>query len=158
MSNDDTFDTLRHQFEDRWGEAIEAAVLVHRSHDQPGAKGPSRLFGQGAPAALHINNYLGLTATHLRLAGLGGRTGVKPKDDIAAWDRRTATVEVADAARSEWLASYWTSYDYEVHALRISGPELTLVVDVMAENHLMDPRPQIQRMLDACAPRPEEAR
>lgn len=158
MSDDGIFDTLRHQFEARYGQPIEAAVMVHRSRDQAGATGPRRLFAKGAAKDLHINNYLCLTPTHLRLAGLGGRTGVKPKDDVAAWDRRTATIEVADAARAEWMASYWTSYDYDVHALRISGPELTLVVDVMAENHLMDPRPQIQRMLDACAHRPEEAR
>lgn len=152
MSDDGIFETLRQQFEARYSQPIEAAVMVHRSSDQAGATGPRRLFAKGPAKDLHLNNYLCLTPTHLRLAGLGGRTGVKPKDDIAAWDRTTATIEVADAARSEWMASYWTSYDYDVHALRISGPEVTLVVDVMADNPIADPMPEIRRMVDALEP------
>ena len=157
MRYDDLYATLRQQFEARYGEPIEAHLLVHRSPDQPGARGPGRLFASGPAKAMAINNHLCLTPTAIHLAALGGRTGVKPKGHVITWDRRTALVEAQDAERSEWFHSYITSYDYAVHALRISGPEGTLVVDVMRQNHLADPEPEIRCLLTACGRSPNPA-
>jgi hypothetical protein len=139
MRYDGLFDRLRAEVSRACREPVEAAVMVHRSPDQPRRQGPR----------LGINNHLALTATRLRLHRLGGRTGVKVKDEVLSWDRRTVRVEVADAARSSWFASTGSSYDFDVHGLRITGPEGTLVVDVMQENHLMDPKAEIQRLLVA---------
>ncbi|MGN6694812.1 MAG: hypothetical protein ACTHN0_11615, partial [Aquihabitans sp.] len=96
---------------------------------------------------LRTNNHLVLTPTAVRLCGLGGRTGVKLKDDIAAWDRRTVAVQAYDAERSTWFNTTMSHYDYAVHSLRISGPEADLVVDVMAENPFMDPATEIRTLL-----------
>jgi hypothetical protein len=74
------------------------------------------------------------------------------KDEAMTWDRRTVRVEVADAARSSWFASTGSHYDFDVHGLRITGPEGILVVDVMQENHLMDPEAEIRRLLAALGP------
>lgn len=139
MRSDGLFDQLRAEVSRTCREQVEAAVMVHRSPDQPKREGPR----------LGINNHLALTATRLRLHRLGGRTGVKVKDEAMTWDRRTVRVEVADAARSSWFASVGSSYDFDVHSLRIAGPEGTLVVDVMQENHLMDATAEIRRLLVA---------
>jgi hypothetical protein len=158
MRYEGIYETLRQQFEARYGEPVEAQVLVHRSPDQPGARGAGRLLRRGPATAMGINNHLCLTPTSIRLAALGGRSGVKPKDDILAWSRATVAVQAIDAERHAFFASYGSSYDYEVHALRIDGPEGDLIVDVMQENHLADPAPDIRRLLEACAPHPEELR
>ncbi|HEX7135251.1 MAG TPA: hypothetical protein VF228_21940 [Iamia sp.] len=142
MGYDGIFDQLRIELSRVYGQPIEAAVMVHKSPDQPRRGGPR----------LAINNHLALTPTHLRLSRLGGRTGVKVKDEVLAWDRRTVRVEAADAARSSWFATTGSSYEFDVHSLRITGPEGSLVVDVMQENHLMDPKTEIQRLLAALAP------
>ena len=136
------FDRLRAEVSRACHEQVEAAVMVHRSPDQPRRQGPR----------LGANNHLALTPTRLRLHRLGGRSGVKVKDEVAAWDRRTVRVEAADAERSSWFASTGSSDDYDVHSLRITGPEGTLVVDVMQENHLMDPKAEIQRLIVALSP------
>lgn len=138
MTYDGIFDRLREQLSAIYGEPIEASVMVHRSPDQP----------RGGPK-LGINNHLALTPTRLRLHRLGGRNGVKVKDEIAGWDRRTVRVEVREVERSSWLATTGSSYDFSVLGIRITGPEGTLVVDVMQENHLMDPRAEIARLLAA---------
>ena len=139
MRYEGIFEQLRGELAQIYGQPIEAAVMVHRSPDQP---------RRGAPR-LATNNHLALTPTHLRLHRLGGRTGVKVKDEVQTWDRRSVRVEVADVERSSWFASTGSSYDFDVHSLRIHGPEGTLVVDVMQENHLMDPKAEIQRLLGA---------
>jgi hypothetical protein len=137
---DGIFEQLRADLSRTYDQPIEAAVMVHKSPDQP----------RGGPR-LATNNHLALTPTHLRLHRLGGRTGVKVRDEVVAWDRRTVRVEAADAARSSWFASVGSSYDFDVHSLRIRGPEGDLVLDVMQENHLMDPKAEIQRLLAALA-------
>ena len=137
MRYEGIYDVLAAQLGARYGEPVLAAVLVHRSPDQPRRKGPK----------LHINNHLALTPTALRLCGLGGRTGVKIKGDLMAWDRRSVEVQAYDADRSVWFNTTMSHMDYSVHALRISGPEADLVVDVMAENHLMDAAAEIDRLL-----------
>jgi hypothetical protein len=142
MGYDGIFDQLRAELSRVYGQPIEAAVMVHKSPDQPRRGGPR----------LAINNHLALTPTHLRLSRLGGRTGVKVKDEVLAWDRRTVRVEATDAARSSWFATTGSSYEFDVHSLRITGPEGSLVVDVMQENHLMDPKVEIQRLLATLAP------
>ncbi|HEV7720380.1 MAG TPA: hypothetical protein VGO60_03810 [Iamia sp.] len=142
MRYDGIFEQLRAELSGICGQPIEAAVMVHKSPDQPTRGGPR----------LAINNHLALTPTHLRLHRLGGRTGMKVKDEVQAWDRRSVRVEVCDAARSSWFASTGSSYDFDVHSLRITGPEGTLVVDVMQENHFMDPKIEIQRLLVALGP------
>ncbi len=139
MGTGDVFERLRADLARAYGEPIEAAVMVHRSPDQPRREGPR----------LGINNHLALTPTRLRLHRLGGRTGVKVKDEALAWDRRTVRVEAADAARSSWFASVGSGYDFDVHSLRITGPEGSLVVDVMQENAFMEPKVEIQRLLVA---------
>lgn len=141
MRYDGIFDTLKEQLSARYGEPIIAAVMVHRSPDQP----------RRGRLKLHINNHLALTPTALRLTGLGGRTGVKLKDDIVAWDRRTVRVQAYDAERSTWFNTTMSHYEYSVHSLRITGPEADLVVDVMAENHLMDPTVEIRTLLTELA-------
>ncbi len=139
MRDDSIFDQLRVEVSRSCREQVEAALMVHRSPDQPRRSGPR----------LGINNHLALTPTRLRLHRLGGRTGVKVKDEVMAWDRRTVRVEAADATRSSWFASTGSSDDFDVHSLRVTGPEGVLVVDVMQENHLMDPAAEIRRLLDA---------
>lgn len=134
------FDRLREDLSRVYDEPIEASVLVHRSPDQP----------RGGPK-LGINNHLALTPTRVRLHRLGGRTGVKVKDEVTSWDRRTVRIEARDVERSSWMATTGSSYDFSVHSLRISGPEGTLVVGVMRENHLMDPKAEIARLLAALA-------
>jgi hypothetical protein len=136
MTYEGVFDRLREELSRVYGEPIEASVMVHRSPDQP----------RGGPK-LAINNHLALTPTSVRLHRLGGRTGVKVKDEVAVWDRRTVRVEAREVERSSWLATTGSSYDFAVHSIRITGPEGSLVVDVMQENHLMDPKAEIARLL-----------
>jgi hypothetical protein len=113
MGADGVFDRLRAELSRVHGEPIEAAVMVHRSPDQPRRGGPR----------LAINDHLALTPTRLRLHRLGGRTGVKVRDEVVAWDRRTVRVEVADVARSSWFASVGSSDEFDVHSLRMRpGP------------------------------------
>jgi hypothetical protein len=137
MRYDGIFDELRARLAARYGEPIIAAVMVHRSPDQP----------RGGPK-LRTNNQQALTPTTLRLCGLGGRTGVKLKDDIAAWDRRTVALHAYDAERSTWFNTTMSHHSYGVHSLRITGPEGALVVDVMAENPFMDPAAEICVLLN----------
>lgn len=152
MSGAGIFDTLQVQVGELVGEPVEVGLLVHRSDDQPGAKGAGRLLRKGPGIKMRTNNYLCLTPSALHLIALGGRSGVKVKEPLAAWDRRTVTVEAGTANRSSWMASTGSHYTYGVHTLRISGPELTLVVDVMADNALDDPAPHIDVLLAAAGP------
>jgi hypothetical protein len=138
MTYDGVFDRLREELSGVYGEPIEASVMVHRSPDQP----------RGGPK-LGINNHLALTATSVRLHRLGGRTGIRVKDEVAVWDRRTVRVEAREVERSSWLGTTGSSYDFSVHSLRITGPEGALVVDVMQTHHLMDPKAEIARLLAA---------
>lgn len=117
-------------------EPIEAAVMVHRGPDTGGG-GLKRVFGQKTVASkLRHTNYLVMTPTHLRVFPLGGRTGLVPKDEIAAWRREDVTVTSTIEERSSYFASTGSSYEYRVHRLHLTGPDLDLTVDVRADGGL----------------------
>ena len=112
------------------GQPIEAAVLVVKSPEDRGAK---RLFGgKTLGSQLKTLNYLAVTPTHLRLFALGGRNGLKPKTELAAWPRGGVMIEVQDLVRTSFFASTGTNMEFPVHALRLTSPGVELFVDVMA--------------------------
>ena len=116
------------------GEPIEAALLVLRSPDTGGGGGLKRLFGGGKTLAAQVSsrNYLALTPTHLRLFALGGRTGLVPKEEIAAWPRGTVSITTEDVIRDSYWASTGNTHQIPVHKLVITGGPEQLTVDVMA--------------------------
>jgi hypothetical protein len=117
----------------RCPEVIESAVLVHRNPDTGGG-GLKRLFGSKSVASrLNTNNLLVLTPTALRLYGLGSRTGTKVKDEIAVWPRQGVRIDATLEHRHTHYVSYGTSTEQRVHSLHLTGPELDLRVDVMAD-------------------------
>src|SRR5690606_23241367 len=117
-------------------EPIEAAVLVHRG-PETGGGGLRKVFGGRTAASRRaINNYLAPTPTHLRLITLGGRTGVKPKDEIGAWPRGSVRIDSRTEERHTHYVSYGTSTDQRVFRLRLTGADLDLTVDVMSHGGL----------------------
>lgn len=121
----------------RCPEPILAAVLVHRSADGPGRL--KRALRGSAGPKLRTNNYLILTPTQVRLFALGGRTGMKPKEDLGAWPLGTVRVSSTGYAdRNAYFASTGSSYDYRVHRLHLEAPGLDLLLDVMADAGLSE--------------------
>ncbi len=114
------------------GQETEAGLLVVRN-DESSRSVANRIVGHGSLGAkLRTLNFLALTPTHLRLFTLGGRTGVKVKEELAAWPRGSVHVEVENVVRCAYYASTGSTYDYPVHVLRITGPDVGLSIDVMA--------------------------
>ncbi len=107
-------------------EPVIAAVMCHRG---PGASGLKKLFGSKDPSSqLAINNWLVLTPTALRIISLGGRTGMKPRKEVAAWPRAAVLVAVEGAEVSSYFASTGSSLDYRVHRLHITAADGTMLV------------------------------
>lgn len=143
MRFDGWFDDMRVQMAQRYGEPIEALLLVHKSGEKP----------QGKAGRLHPNNVLTLSATHLRINALGGRNGLKPGKDIAIWRRDQVVLDVFDTEKASWFNTTMSWMEWSVHRLRITGPDLTMVVDVMRENPLADPVPELEVLWAAIGPR-----
>ena len=91
---------------------------------------------QQLASRLGINNYLVLTPTHVRLYALGGRTGLKVKDELGAWPRSQVQVRMEMAERSSFMASTGSSLEWRVFCLQLSGPDLDVSVDVRADGGL----------------------
>jgi hypothetical protein len=95
-------------------------------------RGVRRLFGGRTLASdLGRLNLLAATPAEVRLVALGGRTGMRPKDEVAAWPRGQVAVTATPAVRSSYYASTGSSYDYPVFELRITAPDAELVVDLL---------------------------
>lgn len=154
MNDDGFFEKLVADLAARAQQPIEAALLVHRT-PETGGQGLAKVFRRSAPETqLGHNNLLWLTPTHLHLTKLGGRSGVKPREDVVVWDRRTVSVTVEHAHRSSWMASTGSHYEYDTHRLHLVGPELSIELDAMQENHFVDPVAHLQVLLAACGAPP----
>lgn len=122
----------------RCPEVVEAALLVHRG-PATGGGGLGRLFGRKTVASrLRTSNLLVLTPTSVRLYSLGGRTGMDPKDELAGWPRGSIAITSSVEDLHTYFASSGTSLDQKVHRLRLTGADLDLQVDVMANAGLDD--------------------
>ena len=109
-------------------EPIEAVLLVHPTGRR------KKVFGRKHLASrLHINNYLVITTGHVRLFGLGGRTGLKVRDELAGWPRSQVRAQVEMAERSSYFASTGSHLDYRTFCVHLTGPDLDLSVDVRAD-------------------------
>lgn len=116
----------------RCPEPVECALLVHRG-PETGGRGLSRLFGKKTVASsLRTNNLLVLTPSHVRLYALGGRSGLVPKDELGAWPRTELEITSRTEERHTDFLHTGSSMDQEVHCLHLTGPDLDLTVDVMA--------------------------
>src|SRR4051812_6340306 len=102
VNYDGYFEKLRGQMAERYQQPIEAMLMVHQAPD--GAI--------GAVGRLHTNNVLVLTPTHLRVVALGGRSGVKPRDEVAAWERSQVLVEGYDTEKGSWMRTTMSWYSY----------------------------------------------
>src|SRR3954471_9756127 len=103
MNYDGFFEKLRAQLAERYGQPIEAMLMVHRPPGT-GGRAVARAFGsKEADAKLHINNALILTPTKLKIIALGGRSGIKPRDEVASWDRDKVVLDVYDTEHSTWM-------------------------------------------------------
>lgn len=118
MPYTDTFLPTLSALAPRWGEPVLAALLVH----------PAERRRRG----LARTNVLALTPHHVRLVALGGRTGLRPKDDLGCWPRDQVAITVAEAERSSWFASTGSSYDFPVRVLHVTAPGTELDLDVVA--------------------------
>ena len=115
----------RTDLDGRCPEPVETVLLVHPSGRR------KKVFGRKQLASrLGINNYLVLTPTHVRLYALGGRTGLKVKDELGAWPRSQVQVRMEMAERSSFMASTGSSLEWRVFCLQLSGPDLDVSVDV----------------------------
>lgn len=115
----------------RCPEPVETVLLVHPSARR------KKVFGRKHLASrLGINNYLVLTPTHVRLYALGGRTGLKVKDELGTWPRGQVQVRMEMAERSSFMASTGSSLEWRVFCLHLTGPDLDLSVDVRADGGL----------------------
>lgn len=139
MNFDGYHERLRAHLAERFGEPVEALLLVH----------PSPEKGRGPGGRLRTNNALALTPTSLRLVALGGRSGLRPRREIARWDRRFVVVDVWDTEEQSWFNTTMSWYRWDVHRLRICGPDRTLVVDAMRANAHTDPEPELQALFAA---------
>ncbi|MBP7630519.1 MAG: hypothetical protein KA758_08725 [Acidimicrobiales bacterium] len=121
----------RTDLDGRCPEPVETVLLVHPSGRR------KKVFGRKQLASrLGINNYLVLTPTHVRLYALGGRTGLKVKDELGAWPRSQVQVRMEMAERSSFMASTGSSLEWRVFCLQLSGPDLDVSVDVRADGGL----------------------
>lgn len=134
-------------------EPVEAVLLVH----PPGHR--KKVFRRKLLSSrLHILNYLVLTPTHVRLFGLGGRTGMQVKEQLGAWPRGEVQVRMETTERSSFFASTGQTLEWRVFCLHLSGPDLELAVDVRADGGLFigdedfldqpDPGPEVQEAID----------
>ena len=97
----------RTDLDGRCPEPVETVLLVHPSGRR------KKVFGRKQLASrLGINNYLVLTPTHVRLYALGGRTGLKVKDELGAWPRSQVQVRMEMAERSSFMASTGSSLEW----------------------------------------------
>lgn len=135
-------------------EPVESVLLV-----LPSAR-RKKVFGRKQLASrLHATNYLVLTPTHLRLFGLGGRTGLKVKETLGAWPRSQVRVSMEMAERSSFFASTGQTLEWRVYCLHLTGPDLDLSVDVGAEGGLFlgdedfmaqeNAEPEVQETIDS---------
>lgn len=107
---------------------IDAVLLVHPASRR------KKVFGRKELASrLHINNYLVLTPERVALFGLGGRTGMKLKDELGSWPRSSVRATAERAERSSYFASTGSSLEYRTFCLHLTGPGLDLSVDVRAD-------------------------
>ncbi|MCU1356578.1 MAG: hypothetical protein JWM89_1996 [Acidimicrobiales bacterium] len=147
MQHTNSFSKILHAASDRCGEPITAAVLAVRG-PATGGVGPNRMFGRSNLAKeLKILNLIALTATHVRLFTLGGRTGLKPKDEIGAWPLGAVQIQITDADRSSYYASTMSTIDYQVHVVRLLADGVDLAVDVMADTESNDVVESLQAFL-----------
>ena len=144
----------RTDLDGRCPEPVETVLLVHPSGRR------KKVFGRKQLASrLGINNYLVLTPTHVRLYALGGRTGLKVKDELGAWPRSQVQVRMEMAERSSFFASTGQTLEWRVYCLHLTGPDLDLSVDVGAEGGLFlgdedfmaqeDAEPEVQATIDS---------
>ena len=110
--------------------------------------------GHGSTGRLHTNNALVLTPTQVRIIALGGRSGLKPRKDVAAWDRAHVHIEVVDTERRSWLNTTMSWYVAAVHRIHIGSPERSLVVDAMAGVGELDPAHELRTLLAGINARP----
>lgn len=137
----------------RCAEPIEQVLLVHPSGRR------KMVFGRkDLSSRLGINNYLVLTTTHVRLYSLGGRTGLKMKDELGAWPRTEVRASSDAAERSSFMASTGSSLNWRVICVHLEGPGLDLKVDVRGDAGLFigdedfldqeNPEGEVQEVID----------
>jgi hypothetical protein len=155
MNYDGFFEKLRTQMAERYGQPAEAMVLVHKAPGTGGNPVGRMLGSKSSPESrMHVNNALVMTPTHLHLVALGGRSGIKPRDEIAAWDRRAVVLDIFDTEKAAWLNTTMSMYRYAVHRVRICGPGLTMVVDCMQKTKYLDPAAELTVMFQAVGSQP----
>lgn len=102
-------------------EPIVAAVIAHKDPERSGVK---KLFGKGKGGAgpkLRHNNWLVLTPTSLRLFALGGRTGMKVKEDLGAFPRASIDISCTEIDRESYWASTGQTMEYRCYNLHVTG-------------------------------------
>lgn len=143
MRFDGWFEDMRAQMAQRYGEPIEALLLAHKSSEK----------GHGKVGRLSVNNILTLTPTMVRVNALGGRSRLKVGKDIAQWPRDQVSLEVFDTEKAAWFNTTMSWMEWSVHRLRLTAADASLVVDVMRENPLADPVPELEVLWAAIGPK-----
>lgn len=151
MTATDRFVATLRSASKRSGDEVLAGVFAVRG-PETGGVGPNRMFGRRSLAKqLRVLNLIALTPTHLRLFGLGGRSGLDAKEEIGAWPLGSVSLDVTDAQRSSFYASTLITIDYPVHVVRIRADAVDLRVDVMADPDSTEIIDTLRSMLTATA-------
>src|SRR3954447_21642264 len=104
MNYDGYFERLKHQMAERYGQPVEAALMVHPAKDGGFPKGN-----------LKANNVLVLTPTHLRICALGGRSGIKPKAEAAEWVRGQVVIDPSTTVHRTFMRTTMSWYQYDLY-------------------------------------------
>lgn len=114
------------------GEPVQVAVFAHKGPKKAG-NGVRRVFGAKDPAArMRVNNLLVLTPGHVRLVALGGRSGLKPKEEIGAWPLGSVRIDSTLEDQHTFFVGSGMSMDQQVFRLHLHGDGQELVMHVMA--------------------------
>lgn len=149
MSTTERFAETLRSASDRSGDHVLTGVFAVRG-PQTGGVGPNRRFGRRSLAKrLKVLNLIALTPTHLRLFALGGRSGLDAREEIGAWPLGAVHLEIADAERSSFYASTFSSIEYPVHVVRIRADGIDVSVDVMADPESTEITDTLRSMLVA---------